>query len=129
MIQLSVLTGKTAGTLGVARLFPVRIGRARGCDLQLEANGVWDEHLHVKLEPAEGFVIQVRPDALATINSQPLQRAILHNGDMIEIGSIKIQFSLSEAHQTGLRFRETLTWGAIAVISLCQVGLIYWLLK
>ena len=129
MLQFSVLSGKAAGTVWVARRFPVRIGRAPGCELQLEANGVWDEHLHIQLEPAEGFVIQVTGDALASINGQPLQRMVLRNGDIIEIGSIKMRFSLSETHQTGLRFRETLTWGAIAVISLCQVTLIYWLLK
>ena len=129
MLQLSILSGKTAGTVWVARRFPVRIGRAAGCDLSLEGNGVWDEHLRVRFEPARGFVLETTPNALATINGQPLQRTVLRNGDLIEIGSVKMQFCLSETRQTGLRLREALTWAAIAGISLGQIGLIYWLLK
>jgi len=129
MLQLSILSGKTAGTVWVARRFPVRIGRAAGCDLRLEGNGVWDEHLQVQFDPGRGFVLETGPNALATINGQPLQRTVLRNGDLIEIGSVKMQFCLSETQQTGLRLREALTWAAIAAISLGQIGLIYWLLK
>jgi len=129
MLQLSILSGKTAGTVWVARRFPVRIGRCAGCDLRLEGNGVWDGHLHVQFEPTKGFVLETTPNALATINGQPLQRTVLRNGDLIEIGSVKMQFCLSETRQTGLRLREALTWAAIACISLGQIGLIYWLLK
>jgi hypothetical protein len=53
----------------------------------------------------------------------------LRNGDLIEIGSVKLQFFLSETRQKGLRFRETLKWAAIAIISLGQIALIYWLLQ
>jgi len=73
--------------------------------------------------------LETTPNALATINGQPLQRTVLRNGDLIEIGSVKMQFCLSETRQTGLRLREALTWAAIAGISLGQIGLIYWLLK
>ena len=129
MLQLSILSGKTAGTVWVARRFPVRIGRGAGCDLRLEGNGVWEEHLRVQFEPARGFVLETSPNALARINGQPLQRTVLRNGDLIEIGSVKMQFCLSETRQTGLRLREALTWAAIAGISLGQIGLIYWLVK
>jgi len=129
MLQLSILSGKTAGTVWVARRFPVRIGRGASCDLRLEGNGVWDEHLHVQFEPVKGFVLEATPNALATINGQPLQRTVLRNGDLIEIGSVKMQFCLSETRQTGLRLREAMTWVAIVGISLGQIAIIYWLLK
>ena len=128
MLQLKVLSGKKAGTVWVARRFPVQIGRATANDLQLEESGVWDQHLKLQFNPQEGIVLTTQPDALATVNGQPVNRAVLRNGDTIDIGALKMQFWLSEPRQAGLRFREGLTWAAIAAISLGQVGLIYWLL-
>ncbi|SPE59557.1 FHA domain containing protein (fragment) [Verrucomicrobia bacterium] len=81
------------------------------------------------LKPADGFVLSVHPNALATLNGQPVQQNRLHNGDAIEVGALKLQFWLSEASQGGLRFREWLTWAGIAAVSLGQVGLVYWLLQ
>jgi hypothetical protein len=128
MVQLKVLSGKKAGTLWVARRFPVRIGRAAAADLQLEEDGVWDQHLQLDFDPREGIVLNAQPDALASVNGQPVHQAVLRNGDAIEIGSLRMQFWLSETRQAGLRFREGLTWAAIAAVSLGQVAFIYWLL-
>ena len=129
MIQFSILSGKKAGTSWVARRFPVRIGRAAGSDLQIEEEGVWDQHLQVDFIPSDGFVLSAGPDTLIAVNAQPVQETILHSGDVIEAGSLKLQFWLSETRQTGLRLREGLTWAAIAAISLGQIALIYWLLR
>ena len=128
MVQLRVLSGKKAGTVWVARRFPVRVGRAAQADLQLEEDGVWDQHLQLDFNPAEGIVLSAQSNALVAVNGQPAQQTILRNGDAIDIGSIKVQFWLSETRQRGLRFREVLTWAGIAAISLGQVALIYWLL-
>ena len=128
MFQLKVLSGKKAGTVWVARRFPVRIGRAAAADLQLEESGVWDQHLKLDLSPEEGIVMSAQPNALATVNGQPAHRIVLRNGDAIDVGSLRMQFWLSEARQAGLSFREGLTWAGIAVVSLGQVGLVYWLL-
>jgi pSer/pThr/pTyr-binding forkhead associated (FHA) protein len=128
MVQLKVLSGKKAGTSWVARRFPVRIGRSAEAHLQFEEVGVWDEHLQLDLNPAEGIVLSAEPNALACVNGQPVRRALLRNGDAIEIGALRMQFWLSETRQSGLRFREGFTWAGIAAISLSQVGLIYWLL-
>ena len=128
MVQLKVLSGKKAGTVWVARRFPVRIGRAAAADLQLEESGVWDQHLKLDLSPEEGIVMSAQPNALATVNGQPAHRVVLRNGDAIDVGSLRMQFWLSEARQAGLSFREGLTWAGIAVVSLGQVGLVYWLL-
>ena len=125
MIQLRVLSGRKAGTAWQARRFPVRIGRSASTDLQLEEEGVWDQHLQLDFKPAEGITLTAQPHALTTVNGRPTQEAVLRNGDGIEIGSLKLQFWLSETHQYGLHFRERLTWAAIAAISLGQVGLIY----
>ena len=128
MVQLKVLSGKKAGTNWVARRFPVRIGRSATADLPFEENGVWDQHLQLDFNAAQGIVLSAQPDALVAVNGQPVHQTVLRNGDTIEIGSLKMQFWLGEIRQTGLRFREGLTWAGIAAISLGQVGLIYWLL-
>jgi hypothetical protein len=129
MVQFKILSGKKAGTVWVARRFPVRIGRSPGADLQLEESGVWDQHLQLDFNPAEGIVLSAQPNALAAVNGQAVHRTVLRNGDVIGIGLMKLQFWLAETRQTDLRFREGFTWAAIAAISLGQVGLIYWLLR
>ena len=129
MIHLKIVSGKMAGTTFVARHFPVRIGRAAEADLQLEEPGVWDEHLQIILAGKEGFLVETHANALATVNGQPVQHLALRNGDLIEIGSLKIQFWLSEAPQRGLKIREAFVWAIIAAVTLTQIVLIYWLIQ
>ena len=128
MVQFKILSGKKAGSSWETRRFPVRIGRSAGSDLQLEEAGVWDDHLKVGLEPAEGFMAETQANAFASINGQPIQRVALRNGDTLEIGSVKLQFWLSEARQRGQTPRETFVWSLILLICLAQIGLVYWLL-
>ena len=129
MVQLKVLSGKKAGTAWAARHFPVRIGRSPKADLQSDESGVWDQHLRLDFDPAKGLVLTTQQDALASVNGQPVQQTVLRNGDTISIGSLKLQFWLSETRQRGLRYREGLTWLAIGAISLGQVAIIYWLVR
>jgi pSer/pThr/pTyr-binding forkhead associated (FHA) protein len=126
---LSILSGRTAGQTCVVRSFPFVIGRSPEADLQLEEEGVWDKHLQLDLNRPDGFVIACQSGALARLNNQPLEGALLRSGDLVQFGSIKMQFWLSPVRQRGLRLREWLTWAAIAAISLGQVALIYRLLK
>ena len=129
MVQLKILSGKKAGTTWVARRFPVRIGRSATADLRLEEEGVWDQHLQLDFRPAEGFILNACPPALAAVNGQPIQQTVLRNGDHIDIASLAMQFWLRDARQRGLRFREQLIWVGIAAISLSQIAIIYCLLR
>jgi len=127
MVQFKILSGKKAGSLWRTRRFPVHIGRAPASDLQLEEHGVWDRHFQVGLNPAAGFVMETQPDALVTVNGMPAQRAVLRNGDLIEVGGTKLQFWLAEAPQRGLKIREGFLWTMIAAVCAVQIALIYWL--
>jgi len=130
MIQLRILSGKTAGSQTVVRHFPFRIGRADRNDLRLDDAGIWDAHLTLELQrDNKRFTVTVAPDAVATINNQPVQTAPLRNGDVISFGSVKIQFWLDAVKQQDLRFREWFVWMLIAAASISQVILIYWLLR
>ena len=127
MIQLNILSGKKAGTQPVARHFPFHIGRAKGNELQLEDDGIWDQHLTLEFQPQSGFNLAAAPNALATVNAKPVQNAILRNGDTITVGSVKIQFWLAAAKQRSLYVRESFVWVLLFVI-LGQFALLYWLI-
>jgi pSer/pThr/pTyr-binding forkhead associated (FHA) protein len=129
MVQFKILSGKKAGSSWDARRFPVRIGRSANSDLQLEEAGVWDDHLEIGLEPKEGFVAETHANAVASINGHPIEHAIIRNGDVIDVGSVKLQFWLSEAKQRGQFLREAFVWTTITVVCLAQIALIYWLLR
>ena len=121
MIQLHILSGKKAGSQSVVRRFPFRIGRAGGNELQLDDDGVWDQHLTLEFQRREGFKLAAAPNALVMVNDQPVQTALLRNGDVITLGSVKLQFWLAAARQRGLRLRERFVWALLAGSSLlCQ---------
>jgi pSer/pThr/pTyr-binding forkhead associated (FHA) protein len=128
MVQLQVFSGQHAGTT-LARRFPFVVGRSSTADLCLEQNGIWDRHLELHLQIPDGFLLKAHPQALTSVNGKPVQQVILRNGDLIEVGPLKIQFSLSETRQRGLRTREFLTWFALAALCAGQIVLIYALLK
>ena len=129
MIQFKILSGKTAGTTWMARRFPVRIGRAPKADLRLVEEGVWDEHLLLEFHRREGFVLRTQPGALVSVNGEPIQSAVLRNGDRIDLGAVQLQFWLGETRQSGLRLAEALAWLVILGVTAAQFGLLYWLLS
>ena len=129
MVQLQVFSGKHAATSTLARRFPFVVGRNSTADLCLEHEGIWDRHLEFHLQIPEGFLLKTNPRALTNVNGQPVQQAFLRNGDLIELGPLKIQFWLSETRQRGLRTREFLTWFALAALCAGQILLIYALLS
>jgi pSer/pThr/pTyr-binding forkhead associated (FHA) protein len=128
MIQLNILSGKQAGRQMVARRFPFRIGRASGNELQLEDDGVWDQHLTFEFHPQSGFNLTTAPNALAAVNAGPVQNIILRNGDIITVGSVKIQFWLAAATQGSLVARESFVWALLVFVTLGQFALLYWLI-
>jgi hypothetical protein len=129
MVQIKILSGRKAGSSWDARRFPVRIGRSANSDLQLEEAGVWDDHLTLRLDPAEGFLLETHENALATVNGHPAPRTALRNGDTIDIGSVKLRFWMSEPRQRGQALREAFVWTLITAVCLAQIALVYWLLR
>jgi pSer/pThr/pTyr-binding forkhead associated (FHA) protein len=128
MVELHILAGKQAGSQSVVRRFPFRIGRAGGNDLQLTDDGAWDQHLTLEFHRREGFRLVTAPNALVMVNSKPAESALLRNGDLITIGSVKLQFWLAAARQRGLRSREGFVWALLLAVLLGQFALIYRLL-
>ena len=125
MVQFQFLNGAKAGTRWVACRLPFSVGRSAQDDLRVEADGVWDRHARLELRDRRRVVLTSSEQALTSVNGQPIQEAVLRNGDIFQIGSVQLQFSLSPAAHRGLRFREALTWIAIAFMALAQVALVY----
>lgn len=126
MVELQIVSGKQAGTKWSARHFPFTVGRASQSDLKVEEPGVWDKHFEVRLE-RPNFILKTCDKALITINGAPCDSATLKNGDLIEIGALKMRFGLTVAPQKPLHVRELLTWIALGALCLGQIFLIYWL--
>lgn len=72
------------------------------------------------------MVLEVEPDALASVNGVPMLRALLRSGDMITLGGVTLRFSLSPVQQSSVALREWLTWIGLGALCLGQAAAIYW---
>jgi len=126
MVQLQILSGRKAGAKFDGSSLPITIGRSDQADVSLDEPGVWPCHCKIQWLQ-EGMVLEVEPDALASVNGMPMARALLRNGDMITLGSVTLRFSLSPIRQSSAAVREWLTWIALGALCLGQVAAIYWL--
>jgi pSer/pThr/pTyr-binding forkhead associated (FHA) protein len=125
VVQLQFLNGAKAGTRWVACRLPFTLGRSAQDDLRIEDDGVWDRHARIELRDRQWAVLVASEQARTSVNGQPIQEAILRNGDILQIGSVQLQFGFSPAAHRGLRIREVLTWIGIALMALVEVTLVY----
>jgi predicted component of type VI protein secretion system len=128
VIQLDVISGKSAGRSLVRQRLPVVVGRDTGVDLQLDEPGIWGRHLEVALGPDGTFVARPQSPGIAWVNGEPAAETRLRNGDLIELGPAKLRFSLSATRQVSFRAREFFTWTAVGLLCLAQVLVIYLLM-
>ena len=124
MIDLHVLSGKMAGSRVVVSHFPFNIGRTFQNDLPLEDDGVWDRHLTLEFHQKDGFHAITTANAIVTVNGKQVEKSRLHNGDIITLGSAKLQFWLAPAVQRGLSLRENVVWALLILVTVAQFFLI-----
>src|SRR5262245_19154743 len=105
MVRLTILSGTRAGEQCPIKQFPCVIGRSVQAQICLEEAGVWDQHLELGLDPSRRFSLRAFPDAFVTVNGQLVAQAPLRNGDLIELGAVRLQFWLDETEQDGLSLR------------------------
>ncbi len=127
MVQISILSGKQAGNHTIVRRFPFSIGRSPGNHLQLEDSGVWDSHLVLEWVDRVNYAVRTEGEALLSINQQSQKRAVLRQGDILAVGSVKLQFWLAPPAQRGLTLREAVVWSLLVAVTATQLALIYWL--
>lgn len=129
MIQIQVLSGKQADNDIVVRRFPFVVGRGAEAHLPLTEAGVWDRHLQIDFQREEGFTFETQPSALTRVNGERVERGRLQNGDVIELGSVRLRFWLARPEQKSRRAGEALTWAAMLALFAAQIVLIVWLLR
>ncbi len=128
MVQFRVLNGHRAGTAQTATRFPCTIGRANADDFQLVEAGVWENHLQLDLQIPDGFRLRRLGQGRASVNGTEFDELILRNGDVIELGAVKVQFWLAEVRQSDNRVREALVWLGLVALVLLEGALIAGLL-
>jgi len=125
MIHLQLLSGRKAGSRVVAARFPFHIGRAPQNHLSLDDDGVWDRHLALEYKEKDGFYLSTTPNAIAAVNGKSVEKTALRNGDILTLGSAKIQFWLAPVPQRSLAFRENFVWALLTFVTVAQFVLIW----
>lgn len=121
MVLLRHLSGPLAGQESRVARFPFQIGRGASCDLRLEAPGVWEQHLVLERSPERRFLLRVQPPATLRVNDAEARSPVaLRNGDLIQLGDVRLQFWLAPVRQPDLRLREALTWTALLLLAVLQ---------
>ena len=126
LAQLMVVSGGDGRHDLAAEDFPVMIGRAKGCEVSLKKDGVWDEHVSLSLSDGGGFVLRSQGKAATRINGEALESGRrLRNGDVIAVGSVKLQFWLGRPRQRALEGREMLFWVLLLGVLLAQAWMLW----
>ena len=124
MLQFRAVSGSKRATVWEAAAFPVLIGRAASAGIRLEEAGVWDQHAQVFFDAEEGFILNSGEGAVTRVNGEAVQQARLRNGDVIELGSVKLQCWLSEVKRQNLIWRERMVWAMLIIVTVLQLILI-----
>ena len=128
LAQLNILSGEQPPHCLQPGNFPARIGRGKDCQVQLTGEGIWEQHLELRLEEDQFFSIRPASEATAMVNGEPLEEVrTLRNGDVIEIGMVKLQFLLGPIQQKKLGLREAATWLMVGLIIAGEIFLLLWL--
>ncbi|HEY1174195.1 MAG TPA: FHA domain-containing protein [Verrucomicrobiae bacterium] len=124
MLQFRAIAGSPQNTVWEVAYFPVAIGRAPSAGIRLEKAGVWDKHAEVVLDLEQGFILTGHEGAMTRVNGEAIQQTRLRNGDVIEIGSVKLQCWLADAKRQNLAWRELFTWALLIAVTILQLILI-----
>lgn len=120
MVELFILKGKMAGKRFYVSQFPFLVGRDPKAHLVIEEDGLWHKHFLIEKGPNKSFYLRTLDDATVIIDSEFKNEAELKNGDIIEIGELKIRFSLSPTHLKYVQIREILLWICIILLVLIE---------
>lgn len=95
--RLCVLDGREKGAeLQLTDRGSYTIGRARGCSLRLREISVSREHACVECDGSYFWLVDSGSHNGTLVNGEPIGRYMLHDGDLIRIGVIELEFRLDE---------------------------------
>jgi predicted component of type VI protein secretion system len=125
---LTILDEAAPARAVLATRFPVTLGRAAACQCRIERPGVWDQHATIEFVRDDGFRIRSASHALLVLNGGSITEGRLRDGDILELGTARIRFGLTETRQHTFSLREWCTWIAIAALCLTQLLLVHFVL-
>jgi pSer/pThr/pTyr-binding forkhead associated (FHA) protein len=122
MLQVTVLDPTVNKVTPVGR-YPFRIGRGSGDQLRIQAPGVWEGHCTLEWRAPDGVYLVGSLEAITLVNGQSIKETRVRNGDLLEIGCVRLLLSVRPASQRSFRFLEILILLALGGVGLAQVYL------
>jgi len=74
-----------------------RIGRAPGCELQINSSSVSRQHAQVLMGPRDVIIEDLNSTNGVIVNGRKVSKALLNDGDMVMIGEAQFRFSMTLA--------------------------------
>lgn len=99
---LRVLSGGLTGKKYPLSTRDFLVGRGRGADIIINENLVSRRHAIIKKKINEYMICDLHSTNGIFINNLKMEKAILNNGDLIQIGSCVFQFTWNRAGEENL---------------------------
>jgi hypothetical protein len=110
------LSGARKPLAGALTLF----GRAEGCDVRLNAEGILPIHCAL-VRAADGFLVRALPGAPTRLNGEPVSETPIRDGDLLDVGPFQFRVALPPPEpmdRAGLaREKDALRIQAAAVVA------------
>ncbi|HAB16028.1 MAG TPA: FHA domain-containing protein [Verrucomicrobiota bacterium] len=121
MVELRLCSSRAARIV-VATRFPFAIGR-KDADWIITEPGVWDRHLVIEQAKDRRFVAVPQAEAQVCLGGRAINvPSPLQNGDMLDLGSVQLQFRIAPTRQRSLASLETSVWIGLGVLAAAQFG-------
>ena len=124
MVELRVVSGRSAGQRTAILQFPFVIGRSSKAGLSLSDPGVWEQHASITQSDDGSFFIRPERGAVLNFEGAGITERRLRNGDCFDCGAAKVRFWISSATPRSLIRREATVWAVIASVVLLEIWLI-----
>ncbi|HLN32653.1 MAG TPA: FHA domain-containing protein [Gemmataceae bacterium] len=94
--ELIIQNGRLSGTRRPLVVPLTLIGRADGCDLRLNVEGVHPFHCVLALGPSGLHLRDLQGDGSTLVNGEPALDRLLHDGDLLSVGPFRFRVQLPE---------------------------------
>ncbi len=123
--RIVILNGVTRGERFEIDRSAITVGKGASCDIVLPESGISDIHAMIKPQSDELHISVMGPQYRLTVNKTETQEALLHHGDVVEIGTTRlfIQHHRSQTWETMTGYRKWRKWSAIILPVLLLSGI------
>jgi len=77
-----------------------RIGRAAGCELQVDSSSVSRNHALVLVGPRDVIIEDLNSTNGVIVNGRKVTRQLLSDGDLVNIGEVQFRYAAKPAHRS-----------------------------